>query len=112
MPSGALGAFAALCCRLDWFGDQRLLASCGRQQWTEMPTAYRPTVLGGASRLFWQGGAAAAVMVAGSPNVTAVYEVGTRAQQVLETVSSALSRAPGLRVCVRASVCRVGSARG
>jgi hypothetical protein len=35
----------------------------------------------------YMGGAAAAVLVAGSPNITAVYEVGTRAQQVLETVN-------------------------
>jgi hypothetical protein len=78
-----------------WFGDQ--ISAC----WLSSAANGHSECLQhiGADSLrtclpIWQGGAAAAVMVAGSPNVTAVYEVGTRAQQVLETVSSALSRAP------------------
>ena len=94
-----------------WFGDQ--ISAC----WLSSAANGHSECLQhiGADSLrtclpIWQGGAAAAVMVAGSPNVTAVYEIGTRAQQVLETVSSALSRAPpDLGVCVRVSVCRVGS---
>ena len=95
LPSGALGACAALCCRLD--GLEIRSAPVGSHP---PPTAMRNAYsISAADSLraclpIWQGGAAAAVMVAGSPNVTAVYEVGTRAQQVLETVSSALSRAP------------------